>query len=196
MTFPESKYEPHGPSNLAGQLLVAMPGIGDPRFDRSVIYLCGHSEDGAMGLIVNKPIDDITFPELLQQLGIDGEPDRQIRVLFGGPVETGRGFVLHSTDYNVSGSTLQVSDDVGLTATLEILEQIAHGDGPARSLLALGYAGWAPGQLEEEIKSNGWLHCTPSAELLFGASDETKWERALAELGIDPAQLSGDAGRA
>lgn len=179
-----------------GQLLVAMPGIGDERFDRSVIYLCGHSEDGAMGLIVNKPVDDITFPELLDQLGIEGDPDRQIRVLFGGPVETGRGFVLHSTDYNATGSTLQVSDEVGLTATLEILEQIAKGEGPERSLLALGYAGWAPGQLEEEILSNGWLHCRPSPDLLFGTSDETKWERALGELGIDPAQLSGDAGRA
>jgi len=190
--------EPLDPANdtLAGQLLVAMPGIGDPRFDRSVIYLCGHSDDGAMGLIVNKPVDDITFPELLEQLGIEGNTGREIRVLFGGPVETGRGFVLHSTDYNVTGSTLQVSDDIGLTATLEILEQIAHGDGPEKSLLALGYAGWAPGQLEEEILSNGWLHCTPSPELLFGALDDTKWERALSEMGIDPAQLSGDAGRA
>jgi len=188
---------PDRPENsLAGQLLVAMPGIGDERFDRSVIYLCGHSEDGAMGLIVNKPVDDITFPELLEQLGIEGDPDEQIRVLFGGPVETGRGFVLHSTDYNATGSTLQVSDEIGLTATLEILEQIAKGEGPERSLLALGYAGWAPGQLEEEILSNGWLHCRPSPDLLFGTSDDTKWERALAELGIDPAQLSGDAGRA
>lgn len=189
--------DPDRPENsLAGQLLVAMPGIGDERFNRSVIYLCGHSEDGAMGLIVNKPVDDITFPELLEQLGIEGDPDQQIRVLFGGPVETGRGFVLHSTDYNATGSTLQVSDEIGLTATLEILEQIAKGEGPKRSLLALGYAGWAPGQLEEEILSNGWLHCRPSPDLLFGTSDETKWERALAELGIDPAQLSGDAGRA
>jgi len=186
----------HPENSLAGQLLVAMPGIGDERFDRSVIYLCGHSEDGAMGLIVNKPVDDITFPELLEQLGIEGDPDEQIRVLFGGPVETGRGFVLHSTDYNATGSTLQVSDEIGLTATLEILEQIAKGEGPERSLLALGYAGWAPGQLEEEILSNGWLHCRPSPDLLFGTSDDTKWERALAELGIDPAQLSGDAGRA
>jgi putative transcriptional regulator len=149
-----------------------------------------------MGLIVNKPVEDITFPELLEQLGIEGDPDQQIRVLFGGPVETGRGFVLHSTDYNATGSTLQVSDEVGLTATLEILEQIAKGEGPQKSLLALGYAGWAPGQLEDEIKSNGWLHCSPSAELLFGAADDSKWERALAEMGIDPAQLSGEAGRA
>jgi len=196
MTLDESQNGPKNPDNLAGQLLVAMPGIGDPRFDRSVIYLCGHSNDGAMGLIVNKPVEDITFPELLKQLGIEGDPSQQIRVLFGGPVETGRGFVLHSTDYNVSGSTLQVSDEVGLTATLDILEEIAHGEGPERSLLALGYAGWAPGQLEEEIMSNGWLHCRPSPELLFGAADNTKWERALAEMGIDPAQLSGDAGRA
>lgn len=183
-------------TSMAGQMLVAMPGIGDPRFDRSVIYVCGHSDDGAMGLIVNKPVDDITFNELLEQLGIEGEPEQQIRVLFGGPVDTGRGFVLHSTDYNVTGSTLQVTDDVGLTATLEILEEIAHGKGPRQSILALGYAGWAPGQLEEEIKSNGWLNCAPSAELLFGTADDTKWERALAEMGIDPAQLSGEAGRA
>ncbi len=196
MTLDDFQNGPDEGGNLAGQMLVAMPGIGDPRFDRTVIYLCGHSDDGAMGLIINKPVDDITFPELLEQLGIEGGAGRQIRVLFGGPVDTGRGFVLHSTDYNVTGSTLQVSDDIGLTATIEILEQIANGEGPARSLLALGYAGWAPGQLEEEIMSNGWLHCRPSSELLFGTSDETKWERALAELGIDPAQLSGDAGRA
>ena len=196
MTLDESQNGPKNPDNLAGQLLVAMPGIGDPRFDRSVIYLCGHSNDGAMGLIVNKPVEDITFPELLKQLGIEGDPSQQIRVLFGGPVETGRGFVLHSTDYNVSGSTLQVSDEVGLTATLDILEEIAHGEGPERSLLALGYAGWAPGQLEEEIMSNGWLHCDASADILFGASDEAKWSKALKIMGIDPAQLSGDAGRA
>jgi len=196
MTFDDSHEDTDETASLAGHMLVAMPGIGDARFDRSVIYLCGHSDDGAMGLIINKPVDDITFPELLDQLGIEGEPSSQILVLFGGPVETGRGFVLHSTDYNVSGSTLQVSDEIGLTATLEILEQIALGEGPERSILALGYAGWAPGQLEAEIMSNGWLHCRPSAELLFGTSDETKWERALGELGIDPAQLSGEAGQA
>ncbi len=181
---------------LAGHMLVAMPGIGDSRFERSVIYLCGHSEDGAMGLIVNKPVENVSFPELLEQLGIETELEKQIRVLFGGPVETGRGFVLHSADYHATGSTLQVTQDIGLTATLEILEEIAIGEGPAQSLLALGYAGWAPGQLEEEILANGWLHCKPSPDLLFGPSNDTKWERALAELGIDPAQLSGDAGTA
>lgn len=185
-----------GEPNLAGQMLIAMPGIGDPRFDRAVVYVCGHSDDGAMGLIVNKPVDDLTFPELLDQLGINAEPSRQIRVLFGGPVETGRGFVLHSGDYHVTGSTLQVTADVGLTATVEILEEIAGGEGPQRSLLALGYAGWAPGQLEEEILANGWLQCQAEPDLLFGSADNTKWERALAAMGIDPAQLSGDAGRA
>jgi len=181
---------------LAGQMLVAMPGIDDPRFDRSVIYLCGHSEEGAMGLIVNKPVENISFPELLDQLGINDDMGKQIRVLFGGPVETGRGFVLHSADYHVAGSTLQVTQDVGLTATIEILEEIAGGEGPQQSLLALGYAGWAPGQLEDEILSNGWLHCQPSAELIFGTSNDDKWELALAEMGINPAMLSGEAGRA
>ena len=181
---------------LAGQMLVAMPGIGDSRFDRSVIYICGHSGEGAMGLIVNKPVENISFPELLDQLGIDGDLESQIRVLFGGPVETGRGFVLHTADYHVAGSTLQVTEEVGLTATIEILEEIATGEGPDKSLLALGYAGWAPGQLEDEILSNGWLHCKPSHDLIFGSSNDTKWERALAEMGIDPAQLSGEAGRA
>lgn len=200
MTF-DAPDDPDTPDNtdepsLAGQMLIAMPGIGDPRFERAVVYLCGHSVDGAMGLIVNKPVDNITFPELLEQLGIDAELPRQIRILFGGPVETGRGFVLHSADYHVTGSTLQVTEDVGLTATVEILEEIAEGEGPKQSLLALGYAGWAPGQLEEEILANGWLQCPPEADLLFGSADETKWERALATLGIDPAQLSGDAGRA
>lgn len=196
MTEPVSNKDGMPPEGLAGQMLIAMPGIGDPRFDRSVIYLCGHSEDGAMGLIVNKPADNITFTELLDQLGINAEPSQQIRVLFGGPVETGRGFVLHSSDYHAEGSTLQVTGDVGLTATTDILEEIAGGQGPSKSLLALGYAGWAPGQLEEEIMANGWLQCAANPELIFGPGDETKWERALGAMGIDPAQLSGDAGRA
>ncbi len=196
MSFEDFHDGLNGADSLAGQMLVAMPDMGDPRFHRSVIYLCGHSDDGAMGLIINKPADSITFPELLEQLGIEGEADDQIRVLFGGPVETGRGFVLHSADYHVVGSTLQVTPDVGLTATVEILEKIAHGQGPEQSLLALGYSGWAPGQLDAEIRSNGWLHCEPSAELIFGTADAFKWERALAALGIDPAQLSGEAGRA
>ncbi len=194
MSFEDFREKTGLSTSLVGQVLIAMPGIGDVRFERSVIYLCGHSDDGAMGLIVNKPVDDVTFPELLEQLGITTPPEEQIRVLFGGPVETGRGFVLHSNDYYVDGSTLQVSDDIGLTATIEILEQIAEGDGPDRSILALGYAGWAPGQLEEEILANGWLHCEANPELLFGSSDATKWEQALADMGIDPAQLSGDAG--
>ncbi len=149
-----------------------------------------------MGLIVNKPVENISFPELLDQLGINGDLETQIRVLFGGPVETGRGFVLHSADYHVAGSTLQVTQEVGLTATIEILEEIATGIGPQQSLLALGYAGWVPGQLEDEILSNSWLHCKPSTELLFGPADDTKWEQALAGMGIDPAQLSSEAGRA
>lgn len=196
MSFDDFDKNPIDSDSLAGQILVAMPGIGDPRFDRSVIYLCGHSEEGAMGLIVNKPVENISFPELLEQLGINGDLESQIRVLFGGPVETERGFVLHTADYHVAGSTLQVTQDMGLTATIEILEEIATGVGPQKSLLALGYAGWAPGQLEDEILSNGWLHCKPSPELIFGPSDETKWEQALAEMGINPAQLSGEAGRA
>lgn len=182
---------------LAGQLLIAMPGMGDPRFEKAVVYMCAHSEDGAMGLIVNKPAADVSFEDLLEQLKILKVDDAdEIRVMFGGPVEHGRGFVLHSNDYVSNESTLSVTDDVGMTATLDILEDIAKGDGPSLSLLALGYSGWGPGQLEGEIAANGWLTCAASSKLVFGGRSDDKWLAALRSLGIDPLLLSSEGGRA
>lgn len=179
-----------------GQMLVAMPQMGDPRFARSVIYLCAHSAEGAMGLVVNKLIDSVTFPDLLRQLNIDTDaPDEQIRVHFGGPVESGRGFVLHSDDY-VREATLVIRDGVALTATVDVLRALAGGDGPQRSLLALGYAGWAPGQLDAEIHANGWLNVPADDELIFGLDLDAKWEQAINKLGVDFSMLSGTAGRA
>ncbi|MDP7668258.1 MAG: YqgE/AlgH family protein [Rhodospirillales bacterium] len=181
---------------LAGQLLVAMPGMQDPRFARSVIYMCAHNDEGAMGLVINQVLDSLTFPDLLEQLGIETKGLRDpINVHFGGPVESGRGFVLHSADY-VKEATLVVDEDTALTATVDILKAIAVGDGPTRSLLALGYAGWSPGQLDEEMKANGWLSVVPDNELVFGLKPDTKWDQALAKMGIDPRMLSGDVGHA
>ena len=175
---------------------MAMPTMGDPRFEQTVIYMCAHSEEGAMGLIVNKLVDYITFPELLDQLDIEVQaPMADILVHAGGPVETGRGFVLHSTDY-VQDSTLVVSDTIGLTATADILTAIAEGVGPERSLLALGYSGWAPGQLEGEIQANGWLHTDAEDDLVFGSDLTDKWPRAISKLGIDLSLFAGDAGHA
>ena len=183
-------------TSLAGQMLIAMPQMQDRRFERSVILLCAHNEDGAMGLVINKLIDSLTLPELLTQLGIDGDGLRgKAHVHFGGPVESGRGFVLHSADYNEEG-TITVGGDLALTATLDILRAIGRGDGPRRSLLALGYAGWGPGQLDAEIQANGWLHVAADEAIVFGDDFKDKWQRALGKLGIDPIALSGDAGHA
>jgi putative transcriptional regulator len=183
-------------TSLAGQMLIAMPQMQDRRFERSVILLCAHSEDGAMGLVINKLIESLTLPELLTQLGIDGDGLRgKAHVHFGGPVESGRGFVLHSADYNEEG-TITVSGDLALTATLDILRAIGRGGGPRRSLLALGYAGWGPGQLDAEIQANGWLHVAADEAIVFGDDFKDKWQRALGKLGIDPIALSGDAGHA
>ncbi len=184
-------------SYLAGQLLVAMPGMMDPRFAKTVIYMCAHNADGAMGLVVNKLIESLSFPDLLAQLGIEsvGIGD-QIKIHFGGPVESSRGFVLHSPDYR-RDATLVVDEQVALTATVDILKAIAIGSGPRRSLLALGYAGWGPGQLDDEIKANGWLHVAADDELVFGGGNvEDKWDKAMAKLGIDPRMLSDSAGHA
>lgn len=182
---------------FAGQLLVAMPGMGDPRFDRAVIYMCAHSDQGALGLVVNQLVDHIDFPNLLEQLNIETEtPEYQIRVHFGGPVETGRGFVLHSADY-AQDSTLQVNDQVGLTASVGILEAIAQGSPtPRHSLLALGYAGWGPGQLDNEVQANAWLQVPPDDAIIFDDELDTKWSRAVEALGIDISFLSSQAGRA
>ena len=181
---------------MSGHLLVAMPSMQDPRFARTVIYLCAHSAEGAMGLVVNQALDSLSFPDLLDQLDIETTSmGDETPIHFGGPVESGRGFVLHSADY-VQKTTLVVDGDIALTATVDILKAIAERSGPSRSLLALGYAGWGPGQLDSEIKANGWLQVTPDDDLVFGPELDSKWERAIAKLGIDPSMLSGQAGTA
>jgi putative transcriptional regulator len=183
-------------SYLSGQLLVAMPGMKDPRFAKTVIYMCAHSADGAMGLVVNRELQSLTFPDMLQQLHIEAPPlDHEIRVHFGGPVESGRGFVLHSADY-VRDATLVVDAQIALTATVDILKAIARGGGPHHSLLALGYAGWGAGQLDDELKANGWLHVEADPDLIFDTDLDGKWNRAMAKLGIDPLMLSDTAGHA
>ncbi|MGF1640624.1 MAG: YqgE/AlgH family protein [Rhodospirillales bacterium] len=181
---------------LAGQLLVAMPGMQDPRFVKTVIYMCAHNAEGAMGLVVNRTLEALTFPDLLEQLSIETTPrTKRIGVHFGGPVETGRGFVLHSAEYLQDGSMV-VDGGFALTATVDILKDIAAGTGPQRCLLALGYSGWGPGQLDSEIRANGWLHVAADADLVFDDTLDTKWDRAMAKIGIDPRMLSGFAGHA
>ncbi len=183
-------------SYLAGQLLIAMPGMRDPRFVRTVVYMCAHSAEGAMGIVINRVLESLTFDDLLEQLGIEGSvPPEAATVHFGGPVETGRGFVLHSGDYRQDG-TLAVAADVSLTATVDILRAIAAGEGPRRHLLALGYAGWGPGQLDGEIRANGWLHVAADEALVFDTELDSKWDRAIAKIGIDPRMLSDAAGHA
>ncbi|QPC42128.1 YqgE/AlgH family protein [Kaustia mangrovi] len=187
---------------LDGQMLIAMPTMGDPRFERAVIFVCAHSADGAMGIVVNKPADSITFPDLLERLDIVShdqgiqlpEEVRRLPVQFGGPVETGRGFVLHTADYFSADCTLPIDEGVGMTATLDVLRAIATGHGPRQAMLALGYAGWGPGQLEHEIQENGWLHCEADETLLFDADLDAKYKLALEKIGVDLRLLSSDAG--
>ncbi|MEM8572525.1 MAG: YqgE/AlgH family protein [Pseudomonadota bacterium] len=182
---------------LDGRLLIAMPSMGDPRFDRAVIFMCAHSPEGAMGLIINKPAPELRFKTLLDQLKIKSEVDiEETPVHFGGPVEHGRGFVLHSSDYVVDGGSLRVNPSFAMTATLDILQDMARGAGPDRALLALGYSGWGPGQLESEIQANGWLIASAEPDLVFAGSHEAKWEAALRTLSIDPRLLSVSGGRA
>jgi putative transcriptional regulator len=189
---------------LTGMFLVAMPGMMDQRFDRAVIYLCAHSDDGAMGIIVNKPAEDIVFPELLQQLEIIPEkpsislPSQagNMRVLRGGPVETSRGFVLHSVPVEPIEGSVTAGDEIRLSATIDILKAIARGQGPDEAIFALGYAGWASGQLESEIQDNGWMICPMNRKILFDQEFDTKYIRAMGSLGIDPAMLSPLAGHA
>jgi putative transcriptional regulator len=196
--------EASGQGYLDGQLLIAMPVMEDERFARSVIYVCAHSSEGAMGIIVNRPAGSIDFPELLVQLDIIEKADQiklpehaeTMKVLKGGPVETGRGFVLHSSDFFIKDATLPIDDGICLTATVDILKAIARGAGPKHAILALGYAGWAPGQLENEIQDNGWLHVAADADLIFGSDIEEKYSRALHKLGIEPGMLSNEAGHA
>ncbi len=183
--------------DLTGKLLIAMPGMGDLRFEHSVILLCSHNAEGAMGLIVNKPAQDVRLSHLLEQLEIaPDQPAQDMTVYFGGPVEGARGFVLHSPDYESTLHSLAVSDEFSMTATLDILEDIATGTGPKRGLMLLGYAGWGPGQLEGEIAMNGWLTAEADADLVFDLADADKWAAALQSLGVDPVSLSASAGHA
>ena len=193
-----------GRGYLDGQMLIAMPAMNDERFSRAVIYVCAHSTEGAMGIIVNHPASNIKFPDLLVQLEVIPASERiqlptraeEVKVLKGGPVETGRGFVLHSADFFIENSTLPIDEGICLTATLDILKAIARGNGPASAILALGYAGWAPGQLEQEIQQNGWLHCAADPELIFGKDTGTKYQKALRKIGIYLGMLSSEAGHA
>ena len=187
---------------LDGQVLIAMPNMGDQRFSRSVIYVCAHSKDGAMGIVVNHRARSIRFPDLLVQLEVIGAEEairlpaeaEAIQVLKGGPVESGRGFVLHSADFFIDNSTLPIADGISLTATVDILRAIARGDGPAHAVLALGYAGWSAGQLEAEILRNGWLSCSADSSLIFDPDLDAKYHRAMSKLGVDLAMLSNEAG--
>jgi putative transcriptional regulator len=189
---------------LDGQMLVAMPSMRDERFARTLIYVCAHSSEGAMGIVVNQVAGNINFPDLLVQLEVIPAADliqlppraETVTVLKGGPVETGRGFVLHSSDFFIENSTLPIDDGICLTATLDILKAIARGEGPVSAVLALGYAGWAPGQLESEIQENGWLHCTADAELVFGTDIDGKYDKAMHKIGIPLGMLSTEAGHA
>jgi putative transcriptional regulator len=189
---------------LDGQMLIASPGMQDERFARSLIYLCAHSSEGAMGIVVNQPAQHISFPDLLVKLDVIPETDKiqlpssagDVTVLKGGPVETERGFVLHSADFFIENSTLPIDEGICLTATLDILKAIARGAGPASAILALGYAGWSPGQLENELQQNGWLHCSPDRELIFGADIDAKYQLAMQKIGIRPGMLSNDVGHA
>jgi len=189
---------------LDGQMLIAMPSMRDERFSGTVIYVCAHSSDGAMGIVVNQPAPDIDFPELLVKLDIIPASERiqlprdarSMTILKGGPVETQRGFVLHTPDYFMENSTLPIDERVCLTATLDILKAIAEGSGPSSAVLALGYAGWAPGQLESEMQANGWLHCAPDTDLIFGSDTHAKYGKALQKIGVMPGMLSSDIGHA
>ncbi|NBB97915.1 MAG: hypothetical protein GVY34_07040 [Alphaproteobacteria bacterium] len=191
---------------LTGKLLIAMPGMPDPRFAHAVVFLCAHSDEGAMGLILNKPLSDLDFGTLLKTLDIPspgacsglGDPPLQADdpVYFGGPVETSRGFVLHTPDVSAADASLDVTGFAALSASLDILAQIARGQGPAEVRLALGYAGWGPGQLEDELRSGGWLTCEADAGLLYGTAPDALWNVALDRIGVDPRLLSSTAGRA
>ena len=181
---------------LTGQLIIAMPKMSDPRFSKTVIYMCAHNSEGAMGLIINKLVDELTFPDLLKQLEIKPAlPKSPLNVFLGGPVEQARGFVLHSTEY-LQDATLRVSDTVGLTATIDVLRDIAEGNGPKDKILMLGYTGWAPGQLDLEIMENGWLHVEADDALVFGDQSTNKWEMAIKKIGINPQMLSDKSGHA
>jgi putative transcriptional regulator len=189
---------------LDGQMLIASPSMQDERFARSVVYMCAHSSEGAMGIVVNRPAGNVSFSDLLVKLDIIPAaeairlPSRAggVTVLKGGPVDTERGFVLHSADFFIEDSTLPIDEGICLTATLDILKAIARGDGPASAIRALGYSGWAPGQLENEVQQNGWLHCSADRDLIFNTEVGSKYDRAMQKIGIRPGMLSSDVGHA
>jgi putative transcriptional regulator len=204
MKLPRGTTGKRGRGYLDGQMLIAMPAMQDERFARSLIYVCAHSSEGAMGIVVNHPAPNINFSDLLVKLDVIPESERiqlptrsgGVKVMRGGPVETERGFVLHSADFFIENSTLPIDEGICLTATIDILKAIARGNGPASAILALGYAGWAPGQLETEIQGNGWLHCTADPDLVFGADVGGKYDKALKKIGIDLGMLSSESGHA
>lgn len=182
---------------LTGKLLIAMPGMTDPRFEKSVIFMCSHSADGALGLIVNKPIPGLPFRELMAKMEIEvSDATPRTPVMFGGPVETERGYVLHSNERSNSPATLAVTSQIALTPTVDILRAIAQGNGPQEFLFVLGYAGWGPGQIEDEIAANGWIHCDADSAIVFRSDMLSKWELALAKLGANISGLSSDVGHA
>jgi len=182
---------------LEGKCLIASPSMPDNRFEKSLIYLCAHSDQGAMGIVINKPANHLQFTNLLDQLEIEyPEPPPEIDIFFGGPVHTDRGFVLHTLDYEASDTLSNSEINTGMTATIDVLKAVAEGRGPKKKLIALGYAGWMPGQLEDELVSNGWLACDADESLLFDAANEDKWKAAIDKLGFDPSLLSSQGGMA
>ena len=186
-------------SNLTGKIIIAMPGMADPRFSRSVVLICSHGDDGAMGLVLNRPMPDVGFADLLDQLGIErAGSGRSIEVRIGGPVEPGRGFVLYKVDRGANDmeGRLRIAPALAMATSRDILEELASGGGPERAILALGYAGWAPGQLEDELAMNGWLTGEGAEDLIFDGDHDGKWAAAMRVQGIDPSLLSGAAGRA
>src|SRR5258708_4202669 len=204
MKLPRGAAAKRGRGYLDGQMLIAMPAMLDERFARALIYVCAHSSEGAMGIVVNHPAPNINFSDLLVKLDVIPAADviqlpsraGVVKVMRGGPVETERGFVLHSADFFIENSTLPIDEGICLTATLDILKAIARGAGPASAILALGYAGWSPGQLENEVQRNGWLHCSADPELIFGTDVGAKYDRAMQKIGIRPGMLSSDVGHA
>jgi putative transcriptional regulator len=191
-----SKDPTHIEGFLEGKFLIALPGMPDPRFERSVILMCAHSDKGAMGLIVNKPVEGMAFGFLMEKLGIKVTANKlDTPVLFGGPVETERGLIMHSSEFSTGGST-RITSEISVTGTLDVLSAIATGHGPERAAFALGHAGWGPGQIEEEIRGNSWVHCDSDSDILFATEQEAKWGAALRKLGIDLSGLSAHSGRA
>ncbi|MBY0500804.1 MAG: YqgE/AlgH family protein [Alphaproteobacteria bacterium] len=190
----ESKQDLSG--YITGQFLLAMPHMQDPRLEKAVIFICGHDTNGAMGLVVNKYLGDLTLKGLLEYLNLPKDAmKRDLPIYFGGPIDTGRGFVLHSDDFTHPG-TVSLGNHIALTATIDVLQAIAEGDGPLDCLLAMGYVGWGPGQLDSELHSNRWLQVEADHEILFHLPIEKKWEMAMGKLGITPEALSEEAGQA